>query len=257
MKKLILTVVITATFTAGFAQAQDVKPVPAAEVKAEEKKPDNEFTFNIGAASEYRYRGISQSRMDPAIQGGADYVNNPTGFYVGTWASSIKWIKDAGGNGNAEIDVYAGKKGDIGKGFGYDVGALTYVYPSNHLPTSANTTEIYGKLTYGIAYAKYSHSLTNLFGFADSKNSGYLDLGADIDLGSGYTLNLHGGHQWVHGVNSPYSYSDYKVGVSKQFFGVDFSLAAIGTDADKTLYVTPSGKFTGRAAAVLTATKTF
>jgi uncharacterized protein (TIGR02001 family) len=252
MKKLILVTALTAVFAAAFAQTPEAKP----EAKPEEKKPDNEFTFNLGLASEYRYRGISQSRMLPAVSAGADYVNNPTGLYIGTWASSIKWIKDAGGDGNVEIDVYAGKKGDIGKGLGYDVGVLTYVYPSNHLSTSANTTELYGKLTYGPAYIKYSHSVTNLFGFADSKNSGYLDIGADIDMGNGYTLNLHGGHQRVKNTSAA-SYSDYKVGVSKQFFGVDFSLAVIGTDADKGVYVTPSGKFTGRTAAVLTATKTF
>jgi uncharacterized protein (TIGR02001 family) len=182
------------------------------------------------------------------------------------WGSSIRWIKDAGGDGNAEIDLYAGKKGDIGKGFGYDVGGLYYLYPSNKLGSisgfkNADTFELYGKVTYGPAYVKYSHSLTNLFGFVDSRNSGYLDVGADVELGKGYTLNLHAGHQWIRGAgNSAYNYSDYKVGVSKEFFGVGFNLAVIGTDADKNLYVTPASdgnKFTGRTALVLTATKTF
>ena len=272
MKKLILASAIAATFATGLACAQDVKPAETKAVveapKAEEKKPDHEVSFNVGLASEYRYRGISQSRLDPAISAGADYTHNPTGLYAGTWVSSIKWIKDAGtvggysGKGNVEVDLYAGKKGEIGKGFGYDVGGLYYWYPDNNYAitsANANTFELYGKLTYGPAYVKYSHSTTNLFGNANTKNSGYIDVGADIDLGSGYTLNLHAGHQRVKNL-SVASYSDYKVGLSKEFFGVGFGLAVIGTDADKGFYVTPASdgsKFTGRTALVLTATKTF
>ena len=244
MKKTILATAVLALFASSLALA-------------EEKKPDNEVSFNLGATSDYRYRGISQSRLDPALQGGADYVNNPTGLYAGTWLSSIKWVNDAGGgNKNVEIDFYAGKKGDIGGGFSYDVGGLYYWYPDNDLSNSANTFELYGKVGYGPAYVKYSHSLTDTFGFDDSKNSGYLDIGADIELGSGYTLNLHAGHQTIKG-SADADYSDYKVGVSKEFYGVNFSLAAIGTDASKGVYSTPRGKFTGKDALVLTATKSF
>ena len=88
-----------------------------------------------------------------------------------------------------EIDIYGGYKGSIVEGLSYDVGVLTYQYPSNKLGdipgfANANTTEIYGALTYGPATLKYSHSVTNLFGFVDSKNSDYLDLSASFDLGS-------------------------------------------------------------------------
>jgi len=254
MKKLLLASAITAIFASAFAQTPEAKP--------EEKKPDHEVSFNLGVTSDYRYRGISQSRLDPAIQGGADYTHNPSGFYAGTWLSSIKWVKDAGGgNANVEVDLYAGKKGDLGKGVSYDVGGLYYWYPDNNLAgvgslKNANTFEVYGKLSYGPAYVKYSHSLTNLFANPDSKNSGYLDVGADIDMGSGYTLNLHAGHQWIRN-NTAGNYSDFKVGVSKEFFGVGFGLAVIGTDADKGFYYTPANKFTGKTALVLTATKTF
>ena len=137
--------------------------------------------------SDYRYRGISQTRLDPALQGGADYANNPTGLYAGTWLSTIKWIKDAGGDGNVEWDIYGGKRGNITADITYDVGGLYYFYPSNGLHPNANTFELYGQLGYGPAYIKYSHSLTNLFGTADSKGSGYLDVGANVDVGSGFT----------------------------------------------------------------------
>ncbi|HZX27137.1 MAG TPA: TorF family putative porin [Telluria sp.] len=222
--------------------------------QAEDKKPDDEVSFNASLTTDYRYRGMSQTRLKPALQGGADYVNNPTGFYAGTWLSTIKWIKDAGGDGNIEWDIYGGKRGDIGGGVSYDVGGLYYFYPSNSLPTNANTFELYGQLGYGPAYAKYSISTTNLFGTADSKKSGYLDLGANVDLGSGFTLNLHAGHQQVKN-NSAFSYTDYKIGVTKDLGVCSVSLAVIGTDTD--VAVSPDGKNLGKTSAVLSVTKTF
>jgi uncharacterized protein (TIGR02001 family) len=74
---------------------------------------DDGLAFNVGAVSDYRYRGISQTRVKPALQGGVDYTLGS--FYVGAWASSIKWIKDAGGDAGVEIDVYGGYKGEIVK----------------------------------------------------------------------------------------------------------------------------------------------
>ena len=249
MKKLMLATALTALF-AGSA------------VHAQEAKQDNEVTFNAAVTSDYRYRGISQTRLQPAVQGGADYVNNPTGFYVGAWASSIKWTKDAGGGGDVELDIYAGKRGELVKDVSYDVGVLTYVYPSNGLSgvpgfVSANTTELYGQLGYGPAYIKYSHAVTNLFGFVDSKNSGYVDIGANIDAGNGFTANLHVGHQEVKNVSAA-SYTDWKLGVTKDFGIVTGALAVIGTNASESAYASPAnGKFLGKTALLLTISKTF
>lgn len=248
MKKLILVAAITATFSAGFVSAEE---------STVEIKPDNDISFNAALASDYRYRGMSQTRLQAALQGGADYTNNPSGLYAGAWLSSIKWIKDAGGKGNVEVDLYAGKRGEIVKDVSYDVGVLTYVYPSNDLLTSADTTEVYGQISYGPAYVKYSHSVTNLFGFADSKNSGYLDLGANVEIQSGLTFNVHLGHQLVKN-NSSYSYNDWKIGITKDFGVVTASVAVIGTDAGEVAYASPAnGKFLGKTGLIATVSKTF
>ncbi|CAN5215420.1 TorF family putative porin [soil metagenome] len=244
MKKLILATAVVAAFTGSVAFAAD------------EKKPDNEMSYNVGLVSDYRYRGISQTRLQPALQGGADFVNNPSGFYVGTWLSTIKWTKDAGGGGEVEWDIYAGKKGNFTEALSYDVGFLSYIYPSNGLNPSANTTEIYGKLGMGPAYVKYSHSLTNLFGFANSKNSGYIDLGADIDVAEGLVVNLHVGKQTVKN-SSAFTYTDWKVGVTKDFGFLSASLAVIGTDSKVYVGPAPDSKNLGKNALVLSLLKTF
>jgi len=221
---------------------------------AQEAKPDNEISYNAAITTDYRYRGLSQTRLDPALQGGADFVNNPTGLYVGTWLSTIKWTKDLGGDGNIEWDIYAGKKGQINELLTYDVGGLYYFYPSNELNPSANTFELYGQLGIGPAYVKYSQSTTNLFGTADSKGSGYLDIGANIDITEGFILNLHAGHQRVKN-NSQYSYDDFKIGVTKDFGFANVSLAAI--KANTSSYLSPSGRNLGKTGVVLSASKTF
>jgi uncharacterized protein (TIGR02001 family) len=221
----------------------------AAFAQAKAPEPDYTFAFNVGAVTDYRYRGISQSRLKPAIQGGIDFTHK-SGFYLGTWASSIKWIKDAGGDASAEVDLYGGYKGTV-NAFSYDVGVLRYQYPSAKLPTSPNTTEIYAAGTYGPATLKYSHAVTNLFGFADSKNSGYLDLSATFDLGNSWSVTPHIGHQTVKN-NSGFAYTDYSATVGKDFGnGLSATVALVGTDANSGAYVSPSGKNLGRTGLVL------
>jgi hypothetical protein len=106
-----------------------------------------QVAFNAAVVTDYRYRGISQSKLKPAVSAGVDYAAGA--FYVGAWASSIKWIDEAGGSGNVEIDLYGGYKAELAKDVTLDVGVLSYVYPSNKLATSANTTELYGAVTFG------------------------------------------------------------------------------------------------------------
>lgn len=220
------------------------------------------LSFNAAVTSDYRYRGMSQTRLQPALQGGADLVDNASQWYAGAWASTITWTGDAGGGGHVELDLYGGKRGQLTSDIGYDAGVLSYVYPGNGLAhvagfANANTTELYGQLSMGAASIKYSQALTNLFGFVDSHRSGYLDLAFNPALGNGVVLNLHLGHQNVAN-NSQASYSDWKVGLTGDIGPVTAALAAIGTDAGKAAYASPAnGKFLGKTALVLTISKTF
>ncbi len=230
-----------ATFGAPAAQAQDATAAYT-------------LSYNAALTTDYRYRGLSQSRLRPAVQGGADYSHTATGLYAGVWASSIKWIDDLGGDANIEIDLYGGKKGSITEAFSYDVGGLYYAFPSNGLKPNANTFELYGQLNYGPGYIKYSHSTTNLFGTADSKGSGYLDIGANYDLQPGLVLNLHAGRQRVAN-NRAFTYSDYKVGITKDMGFASLSAALV--KANSVAYLSPQGKNLGKSGLVVSLSKTF
>lgn len=244
MKKLILASAVVAAFAGSYAHAEEAAA------------PDHQFAFNVGATSDYRFRGISQSRRDPAVFAGADYTHTPTGFYAGTWTSTIKWVKDSGGDSSAEIDVYGGKRGEFA-GIGYDVGLIRYYYPSNALAVSANTTEAYVQAGYANIVLKYSYALTNFVAWApNSDGSNYIDLSYNPEIRDGYILNLHAGKQVVKGVTNA-DYTDWKVGVTKDFGIVVGSLAVVGTNADKTAYDFGGRGYLGKTGAVLTLTKNF
>ena len=217
--------------------------------QAQAAAPESSLSFNVGAVSDYRYRGISQSRLKPAVQGGFDYADK-SGFYVGAWASSIKWIKDAGGDASVEVDLYGGYKGALGV-VSYDLGFLRYEYPSNKLSIDANTNEVYGAVTMGPVTLKYSHAVSNLFGLTNSKNSYYLDLSGTFDMGNGFSLVPHVGYQSVKN-NGAFSYTDYSLTLGKDLGnGLSATAALVGTDADKAAYYTPAGKFTGKTGVVV------
>lgn len=209
-----------------------------------------QVSFNAGVVSDYRYRGISQTSLKPALQAGVDYAG-PNGIYLGAWGSTIKWLEDSGSDGKVEIDLYGGWKGEVAKGLTLDVGVLAYQYPSNTLPTTANTTEVYGALSYDIYTVKYSHGVTTLFGFGDSEGSGYIEASAAFDLGNGYTLTPHVGHQTVKN-NDDFAYSDFSLALAKDLGnGLSVSGTVIATNADDKLYVNPDAKFTGRTTLVV------
>jgi uncharacterized protein (TIGR02001 family) len=262
MKKIIIASAIAGIFAGQAAYAADAAPAS-----------DHAVSFNVGVTNDYRFRGISQTRMKPAISAGADYTHNPTGLYVGTWGSNVEWLKDNTGDlsdASLELDLYGGKRGEIG-GFSYDVGAIRYYYPSNkfHLARypSANTTEVYGQVGYGPVYIKYSQAVTKFLGWArspgantDTTGSNYIDIGANQEIKDGYILNLHYGKQVVKNLSEA-DYSDWKVGVTKDFGLAVVAVSVVGTNALNSSgaggYNFSDRGYLGGTAGVVTVTKTF
>jgi len=263
--------------------------------------------------SDYVFRGLTQTKSKPAIQGGLDYAH-PSGLYVGTWLSNISWFtdQDAGNKilpislaspgavgapyfpnrsnqASLEWDIYGGYKNAFAEDWNYDIGVLTYNYPGTYDNLGAyrkpNTTEVYGALGYKWLTLKYSKAIsTYTFGVNESKGADYVDLSASIPLGdSGFTLLAHVGHQrypgnansgyWGpanvpgRGNNSYFSYTDYKLGVSKDFEGYTFMLAATGSNTKDsandvlngitTAYMNAFLKNIGKGTVAVSVTKTF
>jgi len=223
----------------------------AAMAQTKAPEPDYTLSYNVGVTSDYRFRGIAQTSTNPALQGGVDFAHK-SGLYLGAWGSNVSWIKDYTGatDGSFELDLYAGYKGGIGKDLTYDLGLITYQYPGNTAATNANTTEIYGALTFGLVTAKYSRSTGNFIANPNSSGSAYFEVAAAIDLGNGYSLTPHIGRQSIPNVvNNAGDCTDYSLTVAKDFGnGLVVSVAAIGTNADKPFYTDTKGKFLGDSA---------
>lgn len=227
------------------------------------------FTGNLSVVSDYRFRGLSQTFRQPAVQGGFDYVH-PSGLYVGNWNSNVSGNQYLNG-GSLEMDFYGGYRFEPVKDVGLDLGALYYYYPGAKYNNGEryNNGEIYLGGTWKWFSAKYSYGVTDFFGTnsgtgyapnGNSKGSGYLDLNFNYEIVPKTTLTLHAGHQTVRHYGR-LNYSDYKVGVARDFGFATVGLAVVGTDADKALYTV--GDNTGRTrdigstTAVLSIGKTF
>lgn len=220
-------------------------------------------TGSLALTSDYLFRGISQTDQDPALQGGIEYAAE-SGFYVGAWGSNVSWLSDLDSDAlpisnSLELDVYGGYRGSFGESVGFDLGAVYYYYPGDY-PTGFNrpyTAEVYAGITAGVFAAKYYYSVTDLFGYAESDGSGYLDLAVNWEFSPSWTLNLHGGRQWIEN-NEDFEYSDWKVGVTKAFdSGFSIAAAWVDTNADEPLYTNPFGNYLGDSTFVLTVTKAF
>ena len=223
---------------------------------------------NVSLTSDYVFRGVSQTNQEPALQGGVEYAAD-SGFYVGSWGSSISWLSDlstsaAPISSNLELDLYGGYRGKFSDAVSYDVGALYYWYPGDYPAgfNSADTLEVYAGITVAASDkvslgAKYSYATTDLFGYVDSDGSGYLDLSANFAVGKGWTIGAHAGKQWIEG-NEAFEYTDWKLGVTKAFDnGFSVGLAYTGTDADDALYTNPFGNKVADDTVALTLTKAF
>jgi uncharacterized protein (TIGR02001 family) len=225
MKNTAIAILFAAAFAAGSAHAE-IAGMP--------------FSGKAAIFSEYEYRGISQTSEKPAAQLNLDYTH-PSGFYIGTFVSNIKWLKDtAEENGfsssaNLEWDLYGGYRFAATKDVALDVGYLRYEYPSSGaFDPKPDTDEVYAGVTFGPATVKYSYSLRDTFGVPDSKGSDYLELAVNYPLPMLRRLTINGvlGHQ-RYKRSSFLDYTVWKLGATWDFGrGLNAGAYLKGTDAE-------------------------
>ncbi|RTE64810.1 hypothetical protein EH243_15640 [Amphritea opalescens] len=201
MKK-ILTGLITAMALSTAVQAADV-------------------SGTVSFTNDYRFRGISQTLGDPAVQGSLD-VGFDNGIYAGIWGSNVNFDDDA----NLEIDYYAGYGNDINDDFSYDVMAAYYTY-SGYSGEDYDYLELITSLYYGDFGFSYAYA-------DDYANSGdeshYLAVDYSYGINDAVSLDLHAGHSFGDAYSD--DYEDYSIGLSGNAVGLDLSLAYLVNDLD-------------------------
>ncbi|MBS3928152.1 MAG: TorF family putative porin [Sphingomonadales bacterium] len=168
----------------------------AAPAFADETDPPADWTVsgNVTGVTDYRWRGLSYSGGDFAVQGSIQ-VAHSSGFYVGTWGSSLE--QDAPDiYGSAEVDLYAGWSGEVASGLTADAGVTWYTYPNgsfgkgNYVEPYASLSTTLGPVTAkaGVNYAWKQDSLGG-----DDNVYVYSDLSSGVP-GTPVTLNAHLGY---------------------------------------------------------------
>jgi len=208
-----------------------------------------EIAGNVTIASDYSFRGVSQTDRDPAIQGGFD-VAFESGFYLGTWASNISEYDDCVidvesesvgctsgfADTNMEWDLYGGYAGQINEGVGYDLRFIRYEYPGNGDTYDYNEYHAMLKwngFVFGIGYSDEIYALEDVdWWYPNVEYALSLPAESTLNFKVGYSMvddNESGAWEGGFGDEEVLDWSViYKIPVA----GVTLGLGVVGTDID-------------------------
>jgi uncharacterized protein (TIGR02001 family) len=237
---------------------------------AAETAPPPAITVSGSAAiaSDYRFRGVSQSDGKMAVQGGIT-IAHESGLYVGTWASNLAGWGTFGG-ANMELDLIGGYKAKLADNASLDVGLTWYMYPGGADRT--DFAEPYAKLTgtagpatltAGIAYAPEQQAIGRWYRTGAAAAAGvYDEPGAKDDnlylwgdgalavAGTPITAKAHIGHSWgqdglgpnATAVSPTGRYWDWSLGADVTLRNLTFNVSYVGTDISNrdAAYLRPS-----------------
>lgn len=164
-------------------------------------------------ASDYDFRGVTQSAQDPALQGSLDYAHD-SGWYIGAWGSNIDFGDDV--DADIEVDVYTGFSGGPEGGVGWDAGIVYYSYPGD---SDLNYLEAYAGLAYSWFEGKVSYS--NDYGGDSTEGNApawYVEANGTFPLPNDFSVLAHVGYSFgdywddLDDADEGRPYLDYAVG---------------------------------------------
>ena len=207
-----------------------------------------DYSATLSLTSDYRFRGISQSAGDPALQGSLDAAFD-NGLFVGLWGSNIDFDDDA----DIEVDWYAGYGAEFSEQLSWDATLYYYSYPG--YDTDADYAELALNLYYGDLTLGYVHASDY---FNTGETSQYLALDYSYGLSEEVALDLHAGYSF-----GDYwkeldigDYRDFSVGVSTTIATLDLSLAYLFNDVDDGMEVN-GGAFANDDTLLLSVSRSF
>jgi uncharacterized protein (TIGR02001 family) len=194
-------------------------------------------------ATDYVWRGVSQTNNAAAIQGSFD-ISHDSGAYFGIWGSNVDF-GDGGdpiapNNNSVELDIYLGFTRDVDLGgmtLTYDIGWLHYHYPQE--TDSLNFNEVY----FGLAVSPVENLNVSGYWYQDVAlenrgGIGYMDLASDYTLPDwAWNTTLVGHVGYYPKPSGGESYWDWKAGIAKELYGFTVEVAytdTSGLSADST-----------------------
>ncbi len=194
-----------------------------------------EIEGNVTLASDYSFRGWSQTQRDPAIQGGFD-IGLESGLYVGTWGSNVNFgASDDGNVASMEWDLYVGWAGEVSEGVELDVGVIHFEYPGDR--DNLNYQEFAASValadfTIGVNYSPEYLAVSDvsfIYPYVDYSYGFSEDVSLDLHVG----MNLADSpDEDFFGADQGDEYIDYSISVSFPLMGATLGIGLFGTDND-------------------------
>jgi uncharacterized protein (TIGR02001 family) len=204
-------------------------------------------------ASDYDFRGITQSAQDPAIQGSIDFAAE-SGLYIGAWGSNVDFGDEL--DIDLEVDVYAGFSGSSEGGLGYDVGVVYYAYPDDN---DFDYMEAYASLSKAWFKGKLWYS--NDFGgdtTVGETPAWYAEINGTFPLPQNFSILAHAGYNYGNYWEAADSeYLDYSLGVGYSINNFNLALKWVDGSDLEIADGTPGDVFSSEARVILTVATTF
>ena len=190
----------------------------AAPVVAEE---EHSISGNLAFATDYIFRGFSQTDNGPAIQGGLTYTYNPASIYVGTWASNVD--KSGFADAGYEVDFYGGWRPSFGD-FTLDAGATYYMYPNSSPSQDTLEFKLGGSYDFGVV----APSLTGYYSddWFNTGDAWRVEVGATVPLPADFALTAKFGWNQFDDLED---YEDWSLGLTYSIGGATLGLTYVDT----------------------------
>ena len=192
----------------------------------------SDWSGNIALVSDYRFRGISLTDGQPALQAGVAY-DHPTGLFAGLFASNVDLEPGGSGLGGQVYGGYASKwRPDLSS----DVGVVRYFFSGSSALRANDYTELFA----GVSAERFSArlSLASSY-FGSGAPAAYLHLNAAREIGRDWTLMAHVG-ALATGSATTYAseYSDtrqldFSLGVTRRISAFTISVKAVAVSAEQ------------------------
>ncbi|QIZ75690.1 TorF family putative porin [Ferrimonas lipolytica] len=183
----------------------------------------NSFDGNIGATSDYLWRGLSQTGGEAAFSGGIDYSHD-SGVYAGTWASNVDFGDD---KPTYEIDFYGGYAGEI-ESISFDAGYIYYAYPNADY--DGDFGEVYLNLGWNWFGISTSYG-TNAQDDETYEDAFYIEGNISYDISPTLSFAVAVGNQSFD-IDGVEDYVNYNASLTKVTDMGDFTFMVSDTDID-------------------------
>lgn len=201
-------------------------PALASAQDADEAEEASMLSWNAAIATDYMFRGVSQTDGEAALQLGAD-LSFDNGVYVGVWSSNVDF---GAGGPDIELDTYIGWNVDLNERWNLDLAVNRYNYIGEQ--------DGYGAIDYNefLANLALDETWTFSFGYTNDvyaldDDGFYYGLGGSFELGYDWGLDVTVGHSTFGDSTGIDDYSDFSVSFNRDFGPVNAAIGYYGTDA--------------------------